>query len=126
MTVLIDSWSWIEYWAGSKYADVAAAYIDGSESAVVSTINLAEVRYWFIRYYNEQIADERIARIQKRCFVIPVSDRIAIEASKIKHDKKMGLADSIILATANAEGAKVVTGDPDFAEVDGVMFIGKD
>jgi predicted nucleic acid-binding protein len=121
---LIDSWSWIEYWAGSKYADAAAVYIDGSETAVVSTINLAEVRYWFIKYYDERIADERVARIQKRCFAIPVSDSIAIEASKIKHDKKMGLADSIILATAYAEGAKVVTGDPDFAKVDGVVFIG--
>ena len=125
MTVLIDSWSWVEYWAGSKYADIAAKYIEGSESAIVSTINTAEVYYWFVRYYDQKTANERTNRMRKRCFVVPVSEEIAIEAARIKHGKKMGLADSLILATANAENAKVVTGDPDFAKIEGTVFIGE-
>jgi hypothetical protein len=43
LTVLIDSWAWIEYWKGGKLAEEAASYIDGDEEAVVSAINLAEV-----------------------------------------------------------------------------------
>lgn len=125
MTVLIDSWSWVEYWAGSKYADIAAKYIEGSESAIVSTINIAEVYYWFVKYYDQKTADERTNRMRKRCFVVPVSEEIAIEAARIKHGKKIGLADSLILATANVENAKVVTGDPDFAKIEGVVFIGE-
>lgn len=125
MTVLIDSWSWIEYWAGSKYADAVAKYIEGSEPAIVSTLNIAEVHYWFIRHYDEATANERISRMRKRCFTIPVNEEIAVEASRIKHGKKMGLADSIILATASVEKAIVVTGDPDFVNVEGVVFIGK-
>ena len=125
MTVLIDSWSWIEYWAGSKYANAVAKYIEGSEPAVVSTLNIAEVHYWFIRHYDEGTANERISRMRKRCFSISVNEEIAIEASRIKHDKKMSLADSVILATAKVENAKVVTGDPDFSKVEGAVFIGK-
>ena len=125
MTVLIDSWSWIEYWAGSKYADAAAKYIDGSEAAIVSTLNIAEVHYWFIRHYDEETANERISRMRKRCFTIPVNEEIAVGASRIKHDMKMSLADSVILATAKVENAKVVTGDPDFSKVEGAVLIGK-
>ncbi len=46
MTVLIDSWTWIEYWKGGKLAKVAAAYIEGDEESVVSTVNISEVYFW--------------------------------------------------------------------------------
>lgn len=125
MTVLIDSWTWVEYWSGDSKADEAAAYIDGVEAAVVSTINIAEVYHWILLHYDEKTAKEKREIIKRRCFIIPVSEEIAIEAARIKHSTKLALADSLILATAKSVEAKVVTGDHDFKGLDGVNYIGQ-
>jgi len=123
LTVLIDSWTWIEYWSGGPKANEAAAHIDGSEAAVVSAINIAEVYHWILLHYDVKIAEEKIDTIKRRCFIIPVSEEIAIEAAKIKHSAKLALTDSFILATAKGVEAKVVTGDPDFRELKEAVFI---
>ena len=124
MTVLIDSWAWVEYWKGGKLAEEAASYIDGDEDSVVSTMNLAEVYLAIARSYDEATAGEKIATMEKRCHVVPVERDIAIEAAKIKRKEKLGLADSLIMATARQVGAKVVTGDPDMKGFRDVVFLG--
>ena len=123
MTVLIDSWAWVEYWKGGKLAEEAASYIDGEEDSVVSTINLAEVYLAIANAYDETTAVEKVATIEKRCHVVAVEREIAIEAAKIKRKEKLGLADSLILATARQVGAKLVTGDPDMKDFEEVAFL---
>ena len=121
---MIDSWAWVEYWKGGKLAEEAASYIDGDEDSVVSTMNLAEVYLAIARSYDEATAGEKIATMEKRCHVVPVERDIAIEAAKIKRKEKLGLADSLIMATARQVGAKVVTGDPDMKGFRDVVFLG--
>jgi predicted nucleic acid-binding protein len=123
MTVLIDSWAWIEYWKGGKLAQSAAKYIEGEEEAIVSPINIAEIYHWISKYYNERTADTRISLVERRCYMIPVERDIAIEAAKIKKRNQLGLADSVILATARSVQGKLVTGDPDFKSVDNVILL---
>jgi toxin FitB len=124
LTVLIDSWAWIEYWKGGKLAVEAASYIDGDEESVVSAVNLAEVHLAIARSYDEATAAEKVATMEKRCHVVPVDRDIAIEAAKIKKKEKLGLADSLILATARQVGGRVVTGDPDLKALKDVVFLG--
>jgi len=124
LTVLIDSWAWIEYWKGGKLAGEAASYIDGDEESAVSAINLAEVHLAIARSYDEATAGEKVATMEKRCHVVPVDRDIAIEAAKIKKKEKLGLADALILATARQVGGRVVTGDPDLKPFKDVIFIG--
>ncbi len=124
MTVLIDSWAWVEYFKGSKAGEKAKEYIEGKEKAIISTINIAEVYRWILRFYNEEIAEEKINVMKERCFVIPVDEEIAITAAKIKHERKFGLGDAIIYATARKENAILLTGDKDFKNMEDVIFIG--
>jgi len=124
LTVLIDSWAWIEYWKGGKLAGEAASYIDGDEESAVSAINLAEVHLAIAKSYDEAMAGEKVATMEKRCHVVPVDRDIAIEAAKIKKKEKLGLADALILATARQVGGRVVTGDPDLKQFEDVIFIG--
>src|SRR5207247_5011133 len=77
LTVLIDSWSWIEYWKGSRYAEKAAEYIEGSDTAVLSTVKLAEIYFSVLRDYDEKKAREKADTVRKRCFLIPVDEQIA-------------------------------------------------
>lgn len=123
MTVLIDSWTWIEYWKGGDLAKEAAQHIEGEEESIVSTINLAEVYFWVSRYYDETTANGKLLTIEKRCHVISVDRDVAIEAAKTKRKEKLALADSLILATARKAGAQVVTGDRDMKGLKDVIFL---
>jgi len=124
MTVLIDSWSWIEYWRGGPSSMKAAEFIEGSEMALASTINLTETYFWVLGHYGEKKAEEKRETLKKRCFLIPVDEGIGIEAARLKQSLKTSLADSLILATARSRRAKVVTGDPDFKQIPDAIFIG--
>ena len=124
LTVLIDSWTWIEYWRGGRRSEEAAKYIEGEEQAIISAINLAEIYNWILRSYDQRVAERKRATVERRCFVVPVNKEIAIEAARIKHDKGLAMADSLILATARLSGAKIITGDNDFKTLGETLFIG--
>ncbi len=124
MTVLIDSWTWIEYWRGGVHSERAAEHIEGSETALLSTINLVEIFFWVLRHYDEKRAEEKRETLRRRCFLIPLDETVAVDAAKTKKDLKLSLADSIILATARAHDAKVVTGDKDFKNLPDILYIG--
>jgi predicted nucleic acid-binding protein len=125
MTVLIDSWAWIEYWKGGELAKEAGRYIEGDEESVVSTINLAEIYFWVARYYDEGKALEKLRTVEKRCHAIPVEKEIAIAAAKIRILDKLALADSLIVATARSASGKVVSGDSDMRGLEDVIFLKK-
>ena len=123
MTVLIDSWAWIEYWKGGKEAGRAAEYIEGPEEAIISSVNLAEVYYWVLKEYGRVAADEKSNSVLRRCYTIVPDVAIAINAAKLKGEYKLGLADSFVLATARSANATLVTGDPDLRKFKDVAFL---
>lgn len=122
---MIDSWTWIEYWRGGKAADKAAEHIEGDEEAVLSTINLTEIYFWVLRFYDKALADAKLKTVMQRCQIIPVETEIALEAARIKKNLKLALADSLILATSRNLGARIVTGDDDFKGLKEVVFLGQ-
>ena len=125
MTVLIDSWTWIEYFKGSKSGERARKIIeDSDERAIVSAINVAEVYGWIMRCYDERAADEKRAAMRERAFVCDVDEEIAVEAARTKQQKKWGLGDAIVFATAKKSEATIVTGDPHFRDLENVIFLG--
>ena len=124
MTVLIDSWAWVEYWKGGKDARKVAEQVEGTEEAVVSSLNVAEVHFWVLKHYGEDMASRKSATLMRRCHIVVPDGDLAISAAKLKAAHKLGLADSFVLASARASHAKIVTGDPDLKKFDDVIFIG--
>ena len=57
--------------------------------------------------------------------VAELTASIALQAAKISTELKMGMADSIILATVRAYKATLWTQDADFASIDDVKYIEK-
>jgi predicted nucleic acid-binding protein len=110
----------MEYFMGSERGRKVKKIIeDTTVECLVSVINLAEVYAKSIRTDGMDKAEERRSFIQSRCAVIDVDDKLAIEAAKIDVEMKKrvegwGLADSIVLATARATGAKIITWDKHF------------
>lgn len=123
MTVLVDSWAWVEYFKGSV-AEKGKEIIESKEQMLVSTINISEV-YLFLLRNNPSEADKLIKFVMDSSFVIPVETKISIKAAKIKHNHKIGLADAIVIATAEENNAEILTGDDDFKNMKNVIYIGK-
>lgn len=128
MTVLIDSWAWIEYFKGSAAGEEVKELLENSQDKViVSAVNIAEVYNSFLRDHsppdNKRYAEASRKAIKQRSYVYEVDEEIAVDSAKIKHEKKWGLGDSIIYATAKREGAKVLTGDPHFRGLKDVIFL---
>jgi predicted nucleic acid-binding protein len=126
LTVLVDSCAWIEYFQGSSLGEKVRDYVEDDEEIIVSTINIAEVYRWILRFYNQEIAEEKRRAIKDRCLLIDVDEEIAVDAARIKHDLGWGLGDSIIYATAKNEGAKVLTCDSDFQGQENVIFLDRE
>jgi predicted nucleic acid-binding protein len=128
MTVLIDSWAWIEYFKGSTAGEKVKELIENShDKVIISTVNIAEVYNSFLRDYsppdNKRYSEASRNAMKQRSYVYEVDEEIAVDSAKIKNEKKWGLGDSIIYATAKREGAKVLTGDPHFKGLKDVIFL---
>ncbi len=131
MNVLVDSWSWIEYFKSSPVGvnDVAPVLEDSQNEVIVSAVNIAEVYKSFLRDYpypdNRRFAEDARAAMVHRSYVFDVDQEIAVESAKINHKMKLGLGDSIMYATALREGAKVLTGNPHFKDIKDAIYLGK-
>lgn len=103
-------------------ADRFAAYIEGRESLLACTIQLYEVYKAVRRDLSEERAVEAVATL-RRAALVDLDATLAIEAADIALDTGLAMADAIIYATAKRHGAKLVTGDGDFAALPGTIVI---
>jgi len=125
LTVLIDSWAWVEFFAGSKIGEVVKTYVmDEDQEIIISSINLAEIYRLALDRFDEKTAEKRRRAMISRCYLIPVDEEIAIKGAKFRHERDWGVGDALIYATAIREGAKVLTGDPHFKGLNDVIFLG--
>ena len=126
MIYIIDSWAWIEYFKGSAHGKKAKEYIESGTEILVSAINISEVYRFLLRWCkSDDEVEKYISFVLKAAFVIPVDTNIAIKAAKLKHEKKFGLADAIVLVTAREHNGVVVSGDDDFEKEKDIIFIGE-
>jgi predicted nucleic acid-binding protein len=125
LTVLIDSWAWVEFFAGSKIGEIVKTYVmDEDQEIIISSINLAEIYRLALDRCDEKTAEKRRRAMISRCYLIPVDEEIAVKGAKFRHERDWGLGDALIYATAIREGAKVLTGDPHFKGLEDAIFLG--
>ncbi|KKW41678.1 MAG: hypothetical protein UY92_C0014G0003 [Candidatus Magasanikbacteria bacterium GW2011_GWA2_56_11] len=124
MTVLVDSWCWIEYFIDGKAAAAIEKYLNEG-MVFISVINLAEVYKFAILNKSEADADKMVRWMLANSFVIPVDATIALNAAKFNAKQKLGLGDSLIYESAKAHKLKLVTGDPGFKGMRDVEYLGR-
>ncbi len=124
LTVLVDSWAWIDYFKGTSFGIKAKEIIESGDKLLLSTINASEIYHFLLK--NKPAEAERLIRfVLGSSFVIQLNTSIALKAAKIKHNQKVGLADAIVMATAEENNATILTGDEDFKSLKNVIYIGK-
>lgn len=93
-------------------------------NVITPTIVIYEVYKYAKRLRSEEDAVDAVAAMQKTR-VIPLSDELALVAADLSLAHKLPMADAIVLATAQAHDAELVTSDSDFAGLPGVIYISK-
>ena len=121
---LVDSSGWLEYLTDSPYADKFAAPLQDVESLLVPTVCLYEVFKVVLRERGEEEALQ-VAALMQQGKVVDLNDTIALQAAKISLEKKIPMADSIIVATAEAFDAVIWTQDDDFAGLPRTRYFAK-
>ena len=121
---VVDSSGWLEYFADGPNAKFFAAPIEATADLVVPTISLYEVFKRILQQRGEGAALQTVALMQQGQ-VVELSAPISLSAARISVDRKIPMADSVILATAHAYEASLWTQDADFKGIAGVKYIAK-
>jgi len=125
--ILIDSNGWIEYFAEGLSADKYAQFVEEAsiENTVTPTIVIYEVYRKIKKMKGEEKALEAYAQIS-RTRIVELTESLSLQAADMSLKMGLGMADSVIVATAKAYNAEIITGDRHLKEVENVRFIGND
>lgn len=118
--IVLDSSCWLEFFADTERADLFAAALDVPEALVVPVLTIYEVTKKLHREVGEEAAVAALSFMQ-RGDVVAVDLPLALDAAV----NGLPMADSLIYATARAQGAELWTQDGHFEGLPGVRLFAK-
>ena len=121
---VVDSSGWLEYFADGPNAGFFAPAIEDVSSLIVPTISLYEVFKRVLQQRGEGEALQAIA-VMMEGRVVELTAEIALEAARLSVERRLPMADSVMLATARAYDAVLWTQDADFEGMEGVRYVAK-
>lgn len=121
---VVDSSAWLEYFADGPNAGAFARTIEAVDQLLVPTLTLYEV---FKRVCSQRGDDDALRAVaqMEQGKVVPLDRAIALDAARLSIERRLPMADSIILATSETHKATLWTQDADFADVPGVRYVAK-
>lgn len=122
--IVVDSSGWLEFLTDGALADEYASRLRQPGAVITPTIVMYEVYKHARRLRSEEDALDAVAAMQKTR-VVPLTQELALAAADLSLEHKLPMADAIVLATAWAHDADVITSDSDFASLPGVIYIPK-
>ena len=121
---VVDTSIWVEWLVGSALGKRLAVEFPAQDACVVPTIVQLELAKWLLREADEDRADQVIAHTQT-CVVVPLDTPIALLAAELHQRHKLATADAIVYATAQSQGADLLTCDAHFEGLPGVAYFRK-
>ena len=121
---VIDSSAWLEFVAGTSVGGRFAKVIEKTQDLIVPSITIYEVFKKVLIERGEDLALTIIAHMRLGK-VIDLDADLALRAAELSAQRKLPMADSIVLATAQAHRATLWTLDRDFKGMDGVRYFAK-
>ena len=125
---VLDSFALLAYLADERGAGIVREVLEYGQkhagSVRISVINLGESVYIVERERGLTEAHKAIAAIEQLPIVVVPADRAqTFAAAHIKAHYKVSFADAFAVALAQESSASVVTGDPEFKEVERLIPI---
>lgn len=121
---VVDSSGWLEYFADGPNAAFFAPAIEATRELLVPTLSLYEVFKRVLQQRGEGEALQAVALMQQGQ-IVELTSVLALAAAKASIEHRLPMADSIMLATAQACGAILWTQDADFERTAGVKYVAK-
>jgi toxin FitB len=118
---VVDSSGWLEYLVDGPNADFFAPAVEDTERLVIPSISILEVFRWVLRERGEDDALQ-VAALMQQGRVVDLDVAISLRAAQLGLEHRLPLADSVMLATAEAFGAVLWTQDADFDGIAGVHY----
>jgi toxin FitB len=122
--IVFDSSAWLEFFSDGPHAEELGTRLRHPSAIVTPTVALYEVYKWIKRERSEEEAIHAAAAM-KKTRIADLSDQIALTAADLSLSHKLAMADSIILATARAHDAELLTLDSDFEGIAGVTVFSR-
>tara|TARA_B110000483_G_C18095703_1_gene503801 strand:+ start:396 stop:806 length:411 start_codon:yes stop_codon:yes gene_type:complete len=126
--VVLDSYALLAYFRDKPGAAEIERLLELAEStgvpALMTEINYAEVKYMTLRKDGAKIWEacaQAIPSLPIR--FVPIDRSISDGAALFKAHFKLSLADACAAALAKSIGAEVVTGDPEFHQLEKVIKV---
>ncbi len=128
MAVVLDAQPLVAYFAReagwTAVRDLLTEAANRGERVLVTTVNLAEVLYIAERRRGREAPLSVLSALGLlRIEAVPPDLEMATVAAEIKASNHMSLADCFAAALAKTSGARLVTGDPDFEQVEDEILI---
>jgi predicted nucleic acid-binding protein len=119
---IVDSSGWLEYFSEGPNAHDFSPPLDDIDQLIVPVVTIYEVYKVVLRERNENDALAVVAVMQKG-HVVDCTATLVISAASLSLRHQLPMADSLILATAQAYSATLWTQDADFRSIPGVKYI---
>ncbi len=125
--MLLDTSAWVEFFKDTEKRETVWAALN-SRKCFTSIVTLAELSNWCLKNHLEEELRPYVEGIKANSQVLDASENIAITAGKLNYEmkkagKKWGMIDSIITATAQAYGLRVLTKDSHFSDLPNVLLL---
>ena len=121
---VVDTSAWIEWLVDSPTAALIKPELPPRRDWLTPTIIQLELAKWLSREVGEDAANRAVA-FSRHCRVAPLDTDTALLAADLASAWKLSVADAIIYATAQREGADLLTCDSHFSGLPGVTYIAK-
>lgn len=109
---------------GPRVRELVNGAIAEATSLSITSVNLGEVFYRTLRERGLEQAHEMLARVRELSIeIVDVDAELALMAGALKAASGIGYADCFAAALAQRLDATVVTGDPDFRQVEHLVAI---
>ena len=118
MSLVLDTYAWIEYFEGSPSGlKVKEILEDSKQPLFTPSIVLAELSDAVVKGKVKTNWDDLVRFVVFNTKIKDIDPSIALEAGMIKNEMRkkhpdFGLVDAIVLATSRKTDSKLLTGDP--------------
>lgn len=119
--IVLDSSGWIDWLVDGPRADRVGEWLD-REDVLVPTIVIFEVAKFMLHTRPQTEALAAVAKLREYD-VVPLSERVAVEAADVSLRHDLPMADALIYATARVHSATLVTADTHLRGLEGVEFV---